>query len=87
MSELMDNKKYTEVSFMVFRTGSCLIVGNCSEQILMYIFRFIRRILIEEESQISMVVDEAPEKMKKLKIRKKTVIMTAQYYEANIGTK
>lgn len=87
MSELMDNKKYTEVSFMIFRTGSCLIVGNCSEQILIFIFRFIRRILIEEESQISMVVDETPEKAKKLKIRKKTVIMTAQYYEANIGTK
>ena len=84
MSELMDNKKYTEVSFMVFRTGSCLIVGNCSEQILIYIFRFIRRILIEEESHISMEVDEPPEKVKKLKIRKKTVTMTPQYYDANI---
>ena len=26
MSELIDNKKYTEVSFIIFRTGSCLIV-------------------------------------------------------------
>ena len=33
LSELNDNKKYTEVSFMIFRTGSCLIVGNCSENI------------------------------------------------------
>ena len=29
MSEIGDNKTYTEVSFMIFRTGSCLIVGNC----------------------------------------------------------
>ena len=85
MSELIDNKKYTDVSFMIFRTGSCLIVGNCSEQILMFIFRFIKRILIEEKSQISMEVDETPMKVKKLKIRKKTVSMTAQYYDANFG--
>jgi hypothetical protein len=42
MSELIENKKYTEVSFMIFRTGSCLIVGNCSEAILVFIYKFIR---------------------------------------------
>ena len=30
VSELDVNTKYTEVSFMIFRSGSCLIVGNCS---------------------------------------------------------
>jgi len=85
MSELIANKKYTEVSFMVFRTGSCLIVGNCSEPILLFIFKFIRRILIEERENIYMLVDEPPEKVKKLKIRKKTMLMTPQYYEVNIG--
>ena len=42
MSELSDNKKYTEISVMTFRTGSVLIVGNCSERILMFIFEFIK---------------------------------------------
>ena len=32
LSELDDYKKYTEISFMIFRTGSVLIVGNCTEK-------------------------------------------------------
>ena len=36
--ELDGNKKYTEISFMVFRTGSCLIVGNCTERILRFVY-------------------------------------------------
>ena len=58
MSELIDNKKYTEVSFMIFRTGSCLIVGNCSEQILIYIYQFIRNIFENEYSVISIKNEE-----------------------------
>ena len=53
-----------EVSFMIFRTGSCLIVGNCSKPILLFIFKFIRRIMIEEKDNISMVVEDTPEKSK-----------------------
>jgi preprotein translocase subunit SecB len=48
LNELNDSKKYTEVSFMIFRTGSCLIVGNCSEKILRFIFDFIKNMLTEE---------------------------------------
>ena len=38
MNELIESKKYTEVSFMIFRTGSCLIIGNCNETVLYYIY-------------------------------------------------
>ena len=45
---------YYEVSFMIFRTGSILIVGKCNEEILMVIYRFICSILTVEYSGIQM---------------------------------
>lgn len=76
MSELNDNKKYTEVSFMIFRTGSCLIVGNCSEKILLFIFDFIKELLRNEYHSIHVVNDEPVAKHKKTKIRKRIVKIT-----------
>jgi len=80
MSELNENKKYTEVSFMIFRTGSCLIVGNCSEQILQFIFNFIKNLLVSEYSNIATHNEEAIIKSKKTKLRKKTICMTQSYF-------
>jgi len=76
MSELSDNKKYTEVSFMIFRTGSCLIVGNCSEKVLVFIYDFIKRLLRSEYYAIHVVNDEAVMKNKKTKLRKRTINIT-----------
>lgn len=45
---------YYEVSFMIFRTGSILIVGKCNEDILHTIYRFICMILETEYSTIQM---------------------------------
>lgn len=45
---------YYEVSFMIFRTGSILIVGKCNEDILHVIYRFICSILVTEYSGIQM---------------------------------
>jgi hypothetical protein len=45
---------YYEVSFMIFRTGSILIVGKCNEVILNVIYRFICLILESEYSIIQM---------------------------------
>jgi hypothetical protein len=84
MSELGDNKKYTEVSFMIFRTGSCLIVGNCSERILKFIFEFIKNILKDEYGNISVDNDKQLIKVKKTKLRKKTIMATKSYLENNI---
>jgi hypothetical protein len=80
MCELGNNKKYTEVSFMIFRTGSCLIVGNCSEKILLFIFEFIKQMLIDEYSLISVSHDESATKVKKTKLRKKSINVSANYH-------
>ena len=80
MSELGESKKYTEVSFMIFRTGSCLILGNCSERILLFIFDFLKNLLIREYPNISVSNNEVNEKNKKPKLRKKTVFVTHEYY-------
>ena len=80
MSELIDNKKYIEVSFMIFRTGSCLIVGNCSESILVYIYEFIKKIFANEYQNISVLNEDPIVKNKTTKIRKKTVMVTPEYF-------
>jgi TATA-box binding protein (TBP) (component of TFIID and TFIIIB) len=76
MSEIGENKKYTEVSFMIFRTGSCLIVGNCSELVIQTVYQFIKNILREEYSAIYVPVNDQPTKIKKTKIRKRTIVFT-----------
>ena len=65
---------------MIFRTGSCLIVGNCSEKILYFIFDFIKNVLEKEYQNICSGSDEPAVKIKKEKIRKKSVVMTHEYY-------
>lgn len=81
MSELNDNKKYTEVSFMVFRTGSCLIVGNCTEPILRYVYDFVKGVLQREYSVICSQEKVQPVKPKQPKIRKKTITFTHEMYQ------
>jgi len=80
MSELGDSKTYTEISFMIFRTGSCLIVGNCSERILLFVFEFIKRFLTEEYENIQVANEGPVAKSKKTKIRKRSVQMTSEYF-------
>lgn len=86
MRELGENKKYTEVSFMIFRTGSCLIVGNCSEKVLTYIFEFIRKILQTEYQNIYTATEEVVTKNKKIKMRKKKINISQTYYNNNVLT-
>jgi hypothetical protein len=50
----LENQNYYEISFMIFRTGSILIVGKCNESILMNIYRFIKNILETEFHVIQM---------------------------------
>jgi len=45
-------KNVKEVSFMIFRTGSVLIVGKCDENVLLIIYEFLKNILITEYKQI-----------------------------------
>ena len=84
MSELNDHMKYTEISFMIFRTGSCLIVGNCSEKVLNFVFNFIKEVLKEEYSVLNVINSDTTVKEKKTKLRKKTIQITSQYMNETI---
>ena len=81
LSELNSNNKYTEVSFMIFRTGSCLIVGNCSENILMFIYDFIKSLLQTEYLNIYTQPDTTIQKEKKQKTRKKQILVSPSYFK------
>jgi hypothetical protein len=84
MSELNSNVKYTEISFMIFRTGSCLIVGNCTEDILYFIFQFIKQMLSDEFHEIQTPTEPITVKEKKTKVRKKTICVTSTYFKETI---
>lgn len=81
MSELNDNKKYTEISFMIFRTGSCLIVGNCTEKILRFVYDFIKNILQSEYQNIYSQTEPQTTKPKQTKIRKKLITVTPEVFK------
>jgi len=68
-----------EVSFMIFRTGSVLIVGMCDDDVLFEIYNFLKLLLVAEfENVCQGILDSstlANVKDKKKKIRKKTIIV------------
>lgn len=66
------------ISFMIFRTGSCLIVGKCNEEILIYIYKFIKDLLIREFPNIATSILTIKPVDKNKKIKKKIV-----YFENN----
>jgi len=72
-------KDIRQVSFMIFRTGSVLIVGRCDENVLLIIYEFLKIILNNEYKNICQKVaknaDETPiaVKDKKKKLRKKNI--------------
>jgi hypothetical protein len=78
MCELDTSKKYTEVSFMIFRTGSGLIVGNCTEKVLRFVFEFIKDILVREQAHICIANEIPAVKPKTTAIRPRHVWFDAQ---------
>jgi hypothetical protein len=73
-------QKIVEVSFMIFRTGSILIVGMCNENVLYIIYEFIKKMLINEFYHINQpnVLSSGGEltKNKNKKIRKKQIFIS-----------
>jgi hypothetical protein len=82
-SKIPESKKHLydniiEVSFMVFRTGSILIVGMCDEHVLYKIYDFLKEMLSKEFHNINqkVITEEIKvNKDKKKKIRKKVLIV------------
>ena len=66
-----------EISFMIFRTGSILIVGKCNEEILLIIYNKIKNILQNEYNEIYQdgYVEHNSINEKKKKIRKKIIVL------------
>lgn len=85
VSELDNNNNYVEVSFMIFRTGSCLIVGNCTEKILRFVYSYIKKVLEAEYSSIFTKGDDEVAKVKQTKQRKKKIIVTPDFYRQHIA--
>jgi hypothetical protein len=67
------NGRYVEVSFMIFRTGSVLIVGMCDEDVLHEIYHFLKSMLVTEFRHIAIGLNNGVNKDKKKKIRKRLI--------------
>lgn len=70
------NHEGSEISFMIFRTGSVLIVGKCEENVLYSLYEKIKNILIDEYETIKCkqnTTKVSANKTKKKKIKKKTI--------------
>lgn len=52
MDELQETNKYIKITFVIFQTGSCIIVGNCSEKVLRFVFDFVKKMLHDEYRSI-----------------------------------
>lgn len=72
-----DEKKNYKISFMIFRTGSVLIVGKCDEIVLKKVYEFIKDILLKEytrifvrNTEIDKPINQIKRKIKKIYIEK-----------------
>jgi hypothetical protein len=76
-------KNVRQVSFMIFRTGSVLIVGKCDENVLLLIYEFLKVILLDEYKNINqknttsnIELNNQIKNDKKKKIRRKNILIT-----------
>ena len=71
------NTDIVKVSYMIFRTGSILIVGRCTELILNYVYNFIKDILLKEYLKIKLTnninIEDNNKNLKKTKKKKKYI--------------
>ena len=65
--------KANEISFMIFRTGSVLIVGRCDENVLHCIYDFLKKILEIEYPEIGNKLNIIQPKKQNVKLRRKVI--------------
>lgn len=73
-----ESKNLTNISFMIFRTGSVLIVGKCDEAGIYTIYDFVKNILKTEYTHINQPLTESEQispPIKKKTIRKKKIFV------------
>ena len=74
-----EKKHFVKISFMIFRTGSVLIVGKCTEHMLNNIYAFLKDLLEKEYKNVGgkIITDDGKKSQNKTKkIRKKTIIIS-----------
>jgi hypothetical protein len=62
-----------EISFMIFRTGSVLIVGRCDEYVLHSIYNFLKKLLETEYPEIGNKLNIIEPKKNNVKLRRKII--------------
>ena len=70
-----NNKNQIKISFMIFRTGSILIVGKCEENIIYYIHNFIKNIIEKEFNIVGKCVNNIKKETTIKKNKKKNSII------------
>jgi TATA-box binding protein (TBP) (component of TFIID and TFIIIB) len=95
MDELQETDKYIKVTFVIFQTGSCIIVGNCNEKVLRFVYEFVKKMLHDEyynifidgetitqkiPSPIEDVEGEEVISIDKSKSRKRRITVTTGYF-------
>ena len=63
-----------QISFMIFRTGSVLIVGKCNEYMLLTIYEFLKKLFITEYSEINQITQEDQKSNNKIKKKRKKIL-------------
>jgi hypothetical protein len=79
MKSLSKSPKYTIVTFTLFRTGTCLISGSCSEKMIWFVFHFVCKLLREEYLVIRSCYEDPVIKNKNHKLRKRIVKISKDY--------
>lgn len=68
------HNNHVKISFMIFRTGSILIVGKCTEKILYTAYEFIKKVLAEQFDNIFVSINNTIKNKSKKKKPKKKII-------------
>ena len=63
-----NDQEQTKISYMIFRTGSILIVGKCEDNVIYYIYNFIKKII---ENEFDLISKEKNNNKKVINLKKK----------------
>jgi hypothetical protein len=70
---------------MIFRTGSILIVGKCSEDVLKIVYEYVKTLLTNEYKEImTSNIDRTVQKVKPLMSKQRKKIIYVNNYESEI---
>ena len=72
------DNSWQEISFMIFRTGSVLIVGNCDSYVLNIIYKYLKQLLFDEYPEIYIKHNNTKKKQSVKKIKKKTILFAVK---------